>query len=89
VDLLFPSARVAVFIDGCFWHGCPIHGTWPKEHGDWWRRKLELNRERDSETVRLLEGQGWKAIRIWEHEDPLESAARIEAVVRDRRRRDR
>jgi len=79
-DLVFPRARVAVYIDGCFWHGCPSHGTWPKANADWWRNKIKTNQLRDADTDRQLEGEGWLAIRVWEHEDP-EKAARI--IVRD------
>jgi DNA mismatch endonuclease, patch repair protein len=75
-DIAFPRARIAVFVDGCFWHGCPEHGTWPKENADWWREKIEGNRRRDRDTDSKLFENGWQAIRVWEHERP-ESAARI------------
>jgi DNA mismatch endonuclease (patch repair protein) len=82
-DLVFTRAHVAVFVDGCFWHGCPNHGTWPKENADWWKVKIATNQSRDVETTRRLEDAGWTVLRIWEHEDP-ESAARMvaEAVKR-------
>lgn len=86
-DLVFPRARVAVFIDGCFWHGCPVHGTWPKANADWWRAKIEANRRRDRDTDRVLVEAGWLALRIWEHENPTHGTARIARVVEVRTRR--
>jgi DNA mismatch endonuclease (patch repair protein) len=83
---VFPRLKVAVFVDGCFWHGCPVHGTWPKANSDWWRAKIEANRLRDSDTDRRLSEMGWRVVRIWEHEDPEQAALRIAAVVRNRRR---
>lgn len=74
VDIVFPRARVAVFLDGCFWHGCPSHGTWPKNNADWWRAKIEANIARDRDTDRRLEELGWSVIRVWEHE-PIDVAA--------------
>jgi DNA mismatch endonuclease (patch repair protein) len=74
---VFPKQRLAVFMDGCFWHGCPEHYSAPVAHAEYWRRKLETNRQRDSETDRLLAGAGWTVLRIWEHEDPTVAAARI------------
>jgi DNA mismatch endonuclease (patch repair protein) len=67
-DLAFPRKRVAVYVDGCFWHGCPIHGAWPKHNADWWRRKIETNQARDRDTDRQLRDAGWTVIRLWEHE---------------------
>ena len=80
-DIVFPRLRVAVYIDGCFWHGCPLHGTWPKAHGDWWRDKIESNRERDSRANAILVSSGWTVVRIWEHEDPVEAAEKVIAAV--------
>jgi DNA mismatch endonuclease (patch repair protein) len=85
VDLVFSSARVAVFLDGCFWHGCPIHGETPRANREWWRRKIDRNRERDIETSRILKREGWEVIRVWEHEDPREAALRVAEAVRPRR----
>lgn len=68
-DIVFPAHRLAVFVDGCFWHACPLHGTIPKANRAYWEPKLLRNRERDHETTIRLEGAGWLAIRIWEHED--------------------
>ncbi len=76
-DILFPRVRLAVFVDGCFWHGCPIHGTWPKANAGWWRAKIEANRSRDRDTDSRLEEEGWYAVRVWEHEEPREAAERI------------
>ena len=86
-DLLFPRERVAVFVDGCFWHGCPEHGTSPKANGSWWRKKLEANRRRDIDSSDRLRQLGWEAVRVWEHEDPMEAASRIELTVLARRPR--
>ena len=82
-DVVFPSSRLAVFLDGCFWHGCPIHGTWPKRNGDWWRAKIEANQQRDRNTDERLAALGWRVVRVWEHEEPTEAAARIAILVRD------
>jgi DNA mismatch endonuclease, patch repair protein len=88
-DLSFVRARVAVFVDGCFWHGCPDHGTWPKANAVWWRTKIEANRVRDLSTNELLTAAGWGVIRVWEHAlkaDPDACAARVmRAVGRARR----
>ena len=86
-DLVFGPARTAVFVDGCFWHGCPEHGQLPAANGDWWRAKLAGNRARDRDTDRRLDEAGWLALRIWEHEDPEEAARRVVEVVRARRPR--
>jgi len=81
-DLAFTRARVAVFVDGCFWHGCPEHGTWPKANADFWREKIETNIERDLDTNQRLDAKGWKVIRVWEHEDPAKAAKQIAMAVR-------
>jgi DNA mismatch endonuclease (patch repair protein) len=83
-DIVFGPARVAVYVDGCFWHSCPEHGTRPKANAEWWEQKLRRNRERDAETDRVLREQGWEVMRIWEHEDPVEAADRVVAAVRAR-----
>lgn len=85
-DLVFIGARVAVFVDGCFWHGCPEHASWPKSNAAWWRSKIERNRSRDAETDLLLADKGWVSLRVWEHEDPLQAAQRITESVRARQR---
>jgi DNA mismatch endonuclease (patch repair protein) len=84
-DVVFGPARVAVFVDGCFWHGCLEHGTWPKRNGDFWRSKIEKNRVRDEDTDRRLSEAGWLAVRVWEHEDSVAAATRIAAIVATRR----
>jgi DNA mismatch endonuclease (patch repair protein) len=84
-DIVFWTTRVAVFVDGCFWHGCPQHASWPKQNDAWWREKIERNRERDADTDRRLRDAGWCVVRVWEHEAPEEAARRVEAAVRARR----
>jgi DNA mismatch endonuclease (patch repair protein) len=81
-DVIFPRVGVAVFVDGCFWHGCPEHASWPKANADWWREKIEANRARDRDTDRRLAEAGWTVVRVWEHEDPTTAADRVESAVR-------
>lgn len=83
-DIVLGPARVAVYVDGCFWHSCPKHGTRPKANAEFWDRKLKRNSERDAETNRRLQEHGWAVLRIWEHEDPTEAADRVESLVRSR-----
>lgn len=83
-DVVFRSAQLAVFVDGCFWHSCPQHGGVPKSNSDWWRDKLEGNRVRDIETDATLRRAGWEVVRVWEHEQPAAAAARIHDLVRIR-----
>ncbi|MBK3632842.1 DUF559 domain-containing protein [Streptomyces sp. MBT97] len=85
IDVAFPRAKVAVLIDGCFWHGCPLHATRPKSNAEWWRTKLDRNMARDRETTEHLTAQGWTVLRFWEHEAPGEVAAGIAATVERRR----
>jgi DNA mismatch endonuclease (patch repair protein) len=73
-DIVFRRARLAVFVDGCFWHGCPDHGSIPSTNGAWWRMKIQANALRDADTSRRLSSGGWRVIRIWEHEDPVDAA---------------
>ncbi|WP_225997947.1 very short patch repair endonuclease [Myceligenerans pegani] len=82
MDVAFTRAKVAVFLDGCFWHGCPQHATQPRANAKWWERKLQMNVERDADTNQVLAGAGWAVLRFWEHEDPTAVADTIEAVVR-------
>lgn len=84
-DLVFGPARVAVFVNGCFWHGCPDHGTWPKNNAEFWRDKIETNRRRDTDTDARLDEAGWLALRIWEHETVEAAATRVITAVRERR----
>lgn len=86
-DIVFGPARVVVFVDGCFWHGCPEHATWPKANEAFWREKIETNRRRDRDTNERLSALGWEVIRVWEHEPPAAAADRIEEMVRARRPR--
>jgi len=67
-DIVFPGARVVVFVDGCFWHGCPIHASLPRSNQSYWAPKLARNRERDSEQSALLAASGWTVVRVWEHD---------------------
>ncbi|WP_199825495.1 very short patch repair endonuclease [Streptomyces sp. SCSIO 75703] len=84
-DVLFSPAKVAVFVDGCFWHGCPTHATWPKNNAEFWRTKIEGNRRRDRDTDERLAAAGWLAVRVWEHEDPIQAADRVREIVTERR----
>ena len=81
-DLVFTRAKVAVFVDGCFWHGCPEHASWPKSNAQFWRDKIETNRARDADTDRRLRAEGWRVVRVWSHEAAGDAAARIEDIVR-------
>ena len=83
-DVAFIGPRVAVFVDGCFWHGCPTHGTWPKSNPKFWRNKIKTNQKRDADTNKRLEEAGWKVVRIWEHEDPFDAARKIAETIRSR-----
>ena len=67
-DFIFPKARIALFVDGCFWHGCPEHGRNPGSNQDYWTQKLRRNRSRDLSVNRELAARGWRVIRVWEHE---------------------
>lgn len=80
-DIVFTRQRVAVFIDGCFWHSCPTHGSSPVRNSSYWLPKLARNRARDSETNASLAEAGWTVLRFWEHERPEEVAAVITAAV--------
>lgn len=80
-DVAFPGVKIAVFVDGCFWHGCPEHATWPKQNAEFWRHKIETNRARDADTNMRLEASGWKVIRVWEHESPVTAAETIARLV--------
>lgn len=85
VDIVFATPRVAVFIDGCFWHGCPIHWYPPRAHRSFWVEKVLRNRDRDVVVSRQLEAAGWLVIRIWEHDSVDEATDRIERAVKNRR----
>lgn len=81
-DLVFTRPRVAVYVDGCFWHRCPDHGTAPRSNRDWWAKKLDANVRRDRDTNSRLEAEGWRVVRVWSHEATKDAADRIEAIVR-------
>ena len=83
-DIVFARARVAVFSDGCFWHGCPDHCSWPKANAEWWKAKIERTVRRDHDTDEQLTAAGWHVVRVWEHEDPAAAAERVAALVRSR-----
>jgi DNA mismatch endonuclease, patch repair protein len=80
-DIVFPRQRLAVFIDGCFWHGCPRHGTTPKHNAWYWRPKLAANRARDLTRTAQLRRGGWIVRRYWEHEDAALVAQRLAALL--------
>ncbi|MGW1137910.1 very short patch repair endonuclease [Streptomyces zhihengii] len=85
-DLVFSRAKVAVFVDGCFWHGCPIHHRLAKRNREYWEQKVQRNRRRDSEVDARLAEAGWLSVRIWEHEDVASAALRVSQAVDSRRR---
>ncbi|MGZ3099372.1 very short patch repair endonuclease [Streptomyces sp. H72] len=87
IDIVFPKAKVAIFLDGCFWHGCPQHATRPKANAEWWRNKLEKNVFRDNETTSHLRAEGWKVLRFWEHEKPDDVANVVKEAVSSPRSR--
>lgn len=76
-DIVFRSAKVAVFVDGCFWHGCPIHGTNAKANAEFWMQKIHQNQIRDLDTNVRLKEAGWKVVRVWDHEDPEKASQKI------------
>ena len=84
-DLVFTRAKVAVFLDGCFWHGCPDHHSIAATNAAFWAEKVRRNRERDRETDQRLKEAGWVSVRIWEHEEPTEAALKVRDIVTTRR----
>lgn len=80
-DIVFTRARVAVFVDGCFWHHCPEHGEMPKANRSYWEEKFRRNTERDRLVDRELRGAGWTVLRFWEHDDPEQAAATVAVTV--------
>lgn len=80
-DIVFTRRKVVVFVDGCFWHGCPLHGTRPANNAAWWEEKLRANAERDVRNTRGLKALGWTVVRVWEHEDAADAAIRIQQAV--------
>lgn len=87
-DVAIKKLRVAVFVDGCFWHGCPLHATWPKGNAEFWRAKILANQKRDQDTDKRLCAAGWKVLRVWAHEPPEKAAIRIAESVAKLRSRD-
>jgi DNA mismatch endonuclease (patch repair protein) len=85
-DVVFTKARVAVFVDGCFWHGCPEHATVAKANAEFWQAKIGANRARDCDTTLRLEAVGWTMVRVWEHEDIGTAADRVQAALRSANR---
>jgi DNA mismatch endonuclease, patch repair protein len=83
-DIALTGARVAVFVDGCFWHACPDHGVLPRNNRDWWQAKLSRNVARDREKDEQLDSLGWVVVHVWEHEDPARAADAIEQLWRSR-----
>lgn len=81
-DIVFPRDKLAVFVDGCFWHACPEHATWPKTNAEWWRRKILGNVERDRDTDRRLRESGWTVVRVWAHEPPQAAAGKVDRTIR-------
>lgn len=82
IDVAFTRVKVAVFVDGCFWHGCPKHGMVPRSNQEWWTAKLEANRRRDAETTAHLEARGWRVLRFWSHQDVSDVAVAVMQAVR-------
>lgn len=87
-DVVFPSLKIAVFLDGCFWHGCQLHRTVPVANADYWRPKLETTRLRDRRADAALAACGWLVLRFWEHEDLAEIESQVRSQV-ERARADR
>lgn len=88
-DIAFPGRRIAIFVDGCFWHGCPEHATWPKRNAEFWRQKIEANQQRDADTNERLRSLGWTVLRFWSHESPIDAAkvvANAVAIIDGKRR---
>jgi len=82
IDVAFTRSKIAVFVDGCYWHGCPDHGRLPNSNREWWTEKLSRNRTRDLQTAQHLKGLGWEVMRFWEHQDPKELADMVDRAVR-------
>lgn len=80
-DIAFPGRKIAIFVDGCFWHGCPEHASWPKRNAEFWRQKIETNQLRDADTNERLRSLGWTVLRFWSHESPTDAAAVVANTV--------
>ncbi|MDP1711544.1 MAG: very short patch repair endonuclease [Candidatus Nanopelagicaceae bacterium] len=83
-DIVFPRAKIAVFVNGCFWHGCPEHYKAPKTNIDFWEQKIGRNVQRDSETFKRLKSEGWSVMVVWEHEDLTKNAKKLAIRIRKR-----
>ncbi len=81
MDIAFTRAKVAVLIDGCFWHGCPVHYIPPKNNAVWWEQKIRANRARDRDTSLHLREIGWRVVRLWEHETVAEMVRKVEEAL--------
>ncbi|MEW6301828.1 MAG: hypothetical protein AB1705_00040 [Verrucomicrobiota bacterium] len=81
-DFVFPKLRVAVFVDGCFWHGCPLHATKPRSNAAFWRKKLASNQARDRLVTRTLRRRGWRVLRIWEHDLARKRQGRLLRILK-------
>lgn len=86
-DIVFRSAKVAVFVDGCFWHGCPIHGTQAKANTEFWKNKIKQNQIRDEDTNKQLKKAGWRVVRVWEHENPEKASEKIYNIIMKHKRK--
>lgn len=84
IDIAFTRRKVAVFLDGCFWHGCPDHGTRPTANATWWSAKIATNKARDADTTACLVDNGWLVLRFWEHEAPQDVASCLQQVLLQR-----
>lgn len=80
-DIIFPRAKLAVFVDGCFWHRCPVHGTRPARNDEYWDAKLQRNVDRDRRYDVMLSNANWTVLRVWEHEDMIRAAERVSALL--------
>lgn len=77
IDIAFPRAKLAVFVDGCFWHGCPEHFVPPRANAEWWASKIRSNVDRDRDTDSALTKNGWAVLRVWEHETASVAAEHV------------
>jgi DNA mismatch endonuclease (patch repair protein) len=87
-DVIFPRFRLAIFVDGCWWHSCPEHGMLPREHGAWWAEKLQRTKDRDRRNDRALRSAGWTVLRVWEHESLQEAVYRVRSTLDQLRKRE-
>lgn len=86
IDIAFTRLRVAVFVDGCFWHGCPEHFVPPKANAEWWLAKIEVNRARDADTTAVLADIGWRVVRLWEHTPTGDAVGVVRSEIDEARR---